>query len=261
MRKNVVLMTTIGLVILIAVLTAALNAVFTVTKVEVIWSVRSEEGERESVALQAELESSYLGKSTTFLKLDDVTATVAGYPSFEIVSLKKGYPQRLLLEISERKELFAFLQENGSYGILDTQGSYLYDRETSENRAGGSNILLEGFSFSVKDGEVTGEYLAELVAIANVFAQDYDNIRANIVSVTLLSHYMGYDYFRVRMQEGVYFDVYTPKNNTALKAAAALEKYASLSYEERLYGYFDLIDLENTEEFTVSEHRPVPDQD
>lgn len=264
MKKKVVLMTVIGLIILIAVVAAALNAVFTVTKVEVNWSVCSDEGEAEAVSLQKDLEESCLGKSTTFLKLEDVRTTVNRYPYFELTSAKKSYPQKIVLSVTERKEVFSFRRENGLYAVLDANGSFLYDKETNANRTGGENILLDGFQLSANatGDAASGKYMKEILTLSSVFAGEFDNIRANIVSVTLLNHYMEGDYFRVQMQEGVYFDLYTPENNTENKAIAAMEKYVSLSYEEKLYGYFDLMDrLDNPDEFTVGQHYPVPETD
>ena len=262
MKKKVVLMTTIGLVILIAVISAALNAMFTVTRVEVNWLTCSEAGESEAIALQKKLEDKFVGKSTTFLKLDDVKTAVEENPCFEMISSKKNFPQKVVLEVVERREVFAFRRESGSYAVLDANGRYLYDREQNVNRTGGENVLLEGFALSAEvPGEsVSGEYFAEIAALTNAFAQRYDNVCANVLSVTLKQHAMEGDYFRIVMREGVYFDIYTPKNKTEAKVAAALEKYASLSYEEKLYGCFDLMDLStDPNRFTVSQHHPAPD--
>lgn len=255
MKKKVVLMTAIGLVILIAVIAAALNAMFTVTRVEINWFTYSDEGESEAFALQKKLEDRFVGKSTTFLKSEDVKSAVEEYPCFEAVSVKKSYPQKIVLEVTERREVFAFRRENGAYAILDGDGRYLYDRSENVSRTGGENVLLEGFTLSAGAfGEtVAGEYFAETVLFMNAFSDYYDNV----LSVSLLTHRIGGDYFRIRMCEGVYFDLYTPKNNTAAKAAAALEKYASLSYEERLCGCVDLIDYAgDPSKFTVSQYYP-----
>lgn len=52
MKKKVLLMTTVAVFLLAAVIAAALNAVFTVTRVEVTWSLFSSAGEEEAVELQ-----------------------------------------------------------------------------------------------------------------------------------------------------------------------------------------------------------------
>lgn len=257
MRKKVLAITAVSVVIFIAVIAAALNAVFTVTRVEVVYDVFSSSGEAEALALQDELETQCVGKSTAFLDLDDVRQTVAGYPCFELVSCKKSLPQKLLLEVRERKETFAYLRGNGVYAMLDENGLYLYDNTENVSRTGGGNIFLEGFSLTLGGtGELAeGEYLNELLAIVNVFAQTLGNVRANVVSVSLLEHRIEGAYFRLQMQEGVYIDLYTPANNTEAKAQAALEAYLALSDSEKTYGYFDLLDYnDDSSQFTVSRH-------
>lgn len=257
MKKKVLLMTTVAVFLLAAVIAAALNAVFTVTRVEVTWSLFSSAGEEEAVELQEKLEKAYVGKSTTFLDLDDVKSTVSAYPCFEIVSCQKSFPQKVFMEIKERKEVFALQNANGAYSMLDENGLYLYDSAENVSRLGGGNILLENFSFVTgATGEaVQGEYLLGAIEMVKAFAAELENARANILSVTYLTQQIEGVYFRFQMQEGVYIDVYSPMNNTQKKAEAALEAYLALSDSEKTYGFFDLIDLkDNPDQFTVSRH-------
>lgn len=257
MKKKVLLMTGIALVLLVAVIASAINAVFTVTKVELSASTCSDTGVTESIKLQEELNENYLGKSTTFLNLDDVKNTVFNYNCFELVSCSKQFPQKIVLQVSERKEVFAFLRENGTYAVLDGNGLYLHDSEKNSNRMGGQNILLEDFAITTSSAGVaaTGEYLSEALEFIGVFIERLENARANILSVTLSEHPYEGEYFHIQMQEGVCVDVYTPSVLTRAKAEAALDTYLALSYEEKMYGYFDLMATnDNPNDFTVSRH-------
>ena len=260
MKKKVVLMTTFGLVILIAVIAAALNALFTVTKIDVRFETCSTEGASEAVSLQSKLDEEFLGRSTTFLDLEDIKLAVREYPSFELVSVEKDYPQTVLVQLAERKEVFAYQKENGVYAVFDGNGIYLYDKESNVSRLGGKNVLLDGFTIETMTAgeQVTGEYIPEVLSLTSVFIKELDNVRANIVSIQLLEHRMEGLYFRLQMTEGVYIDVYTPKNHTAEKAEAILAAYRTLSYEEKLYGYFDVMDHVDGEHFTVSRHYDTP---
>ena len=267
MKKKVLILTGVAVALLIAVVAAALNAVFTVAHVEVLFSVCSSQGEAEAVLLQGELDDAYVGRSTTFLKLEEVEAAVERYPAFRVVSSEKRFPRTVVLSVEERREAYAFRRENGIFAILDEEGVYLYDSERNVNRRGGENILLEGFAFSAeRAGEkVSGGHAEELFAMFSVFFQKLGDARANIVSVTLSSEYEMGDYFFLEMREGVTVDIFTPGNYTEEKAEAVIEKYLSLSEAEKTYGYFDVVDKGDTDDtddtddgrlFTVSQHRP-----
>lgn len=259
MKKKILLMTAIGLVLLGAVLAAALNAVFTVTDVVASFSVVSDEGSREALALQAELEEAFVGKSTTFLSLDDVRETVERYPAFRLEQSEKRFPRTLTLSVSERRETYAFRRENGAYAILDEDGVYLYDRESNVNRRMGENVLLEGFSLTADaaGAEASGAYFSEVLSFASSFVERFRDVRANLVSVSLRetpNAQAGEYFFRVRLREGVFVDVYNPTASPREKGMSVLEKYISLSDEQKLYGFFDVVDLFSGG-FTVSEHR------
>ena len=137
MKKKVLILTGVAVALLIAVIAAALNAVFTVARVEVHFSVCSSRGEAEAVLLQSELDDAYVGRSTTFLKLEDVQETVESYPAFRVTSAEKQFPRTVVLTVEERREAFAFRRENGLYAILDEEGVYLYDSETNTTEGAG----------------------------------------------------------------------------------------------------------------------------
>ena len=256
MKKKVLILTGVAVALLIAVIAAALNAVFTVARVEVHFSVCSSRGEEEAVLLQSELDETYVGKSTTFLKLEDVEETVEHYPAFRVTAAEKQFPRTVVLSVEERREAFCFRRENGLFAILDEEGVYLYDSETNTNRRGGENIVLEGFTLTADAGaRATGEYALELFQMCEVFFSALGDARANIVSVTLSSEYEMGSYFLLQMREGVTVQIFTPENETEEKAEAVLEAYLSLSETQKTYGFFDVIDSAGGG-FTVSNHRP-----
>ena len=256
MKKKVLILTGVAVALLIAVIAAALNAVFTVARVEVHFSVCSSQGEAEAVLLQDELTDAYVGRSTTFLKLEEVEGAVERYPAFRVVSAEKHFPRTVSLTVEERKECYAFRRENGLYAILDEEGVYLYDREQNVNRRGGENILLNGFALLAGEAgtKVSGEYAQELVSMLSVFTEVLGDARANVVSVTLSTEYELGAYFLLAMREGVTVQIFTPENHTEEKAEAVIEKYLSLSETQKTYGFFDVIDSIDGG-FTVSNHR------
>ena len=262
MKKKVLILTGVAVALLIAVIAAALNAVFTVARVEVHFSVCSSQGEAEAVLLQGELTDAYVGRSTTFLKLEEVEGAVERYPAFRVVSAEKHFPRTVSLTVEERKECYAFRRENGLYAILDEEGVYLYDREQNVNRRGGENILLNGFALLAGEAgtKVSGEYAQELVSMLSVFTEALGDARANVVSVTLSTEYELGAYFLLAMREGVTVQIFTPENHTEEKAEAVIEKYLSLSETEKTHGYFDVVNYDGDGDgvddgFTVSDHR------
>ena len=259
-RKGKILLTTaIGLVLLIAVVAAALNAVFTVTDVRVDYSVLSEEGMQDGYALQSELEERFVGSSTTFLDLGEVEELVKKYPAFSLDGLRKDFPRTLTLTLTERKETYAFRREDGGYAVLDGAGLYLYDKTENVNRRLGGNVLLEGFGLTAGEAgtPVTGEYFAEALVFCGTFAENLGDVRANIASLSLIptgNAIEGDYFFRLRFQEGLYVDVYAPSHLTENKAMAVRARYLALTDAQRLYGFFDVVDSLDGG-FTVSAHR------
>lgn len=259
MKKKMLLATAVGLVLLGAVIAAALNAIFTVTDVVVQFYPVSEEGVSESYSLQQSLNERYVGKSTTFLHLDEVKKAVDEFPRFALEEIKKEFPRTVALTVRERRETFAFERGDGSFGVLDEEGVYLYDKPSLKNHRGAENILLSGFDLKTDDsGNIAqGEYLSEALAFTNVLLKGISNVRINLVSITLMgteNALAGSHFFRLRMREGLFIDVYGPKNATEEKAEGALQAYLSLGELERMYGFFDIVDSLDGG-FTVSEHR------
>ncbi len=261
-KKKVLIITAVGLALLLAVIGAAFNAIFTVTEISVDFHPVSAEGERDSYALQEELQNNFLGHSSAFLDLDDVKSLVSRYPGFELTSVSKKYPTKIVLSVEERRELFAVQKENGLYAILDENGRYLYDKEENVNRSSGENILLEGFSLSLRAGEQVNDinFLAAN-AYVKAFSETFGSARSDVRSVVLAepgSALAGASYMQIMTRGGVRIDIYEPCNLTQEKADAAVDKYLSLEGVERLCGFFDIVELitpGSEGQISVSEHR------
>lgn len=233
MRKRVIITTVVSFVLLLLVIMAGLNAVYTVTSVRASFQTSSAEGESEAGELQKKLDS-FINKSAVFLDLDKVRAMVEEYPCFRLEEAKKRYPDKLELKIRERKETFACPLENGKYAVLDDAGEYLYEKDTDSNRTdGGKNILLSGFGFSFQSG-VEGKYYAEFAATLSVFRKALSEVRSNVLSIELVRNttMSQYDRFAIRMREGVLIEIRNPQEKTAEKAQVAIERYLGVGAYE-----------------------------
>lgn len=233
MKTRVILTTVVSFVLLLLVVLAGLNAVYTVTSVRANFQTYSEEGESDAVKLQKELDS-FVNKSTVFLDLDKVKKTVEEYPCFRLEEAKKKYPDKLELKITERQEAFVCALEEGKYAVLDDAGEYLYEKDTDANRTDGEkNILLTGFAFSFQNG-VEGEYYKEFAETLSVFRALLKGVRSNVLSMELIRNTTmpQYDRFEIRMREGVLIEIRNPQKKTAEKARLAIERYLSVGAYE-----------------------------
>lgn len=237
----------ISAALLIAVVAAAINAVFTVSSVQVNFRTFSEQGKTEAAQLQEQLEETFLGRSTTLLSLDDVRAEVKKFPWFKVESIEKKFPSNVVLSVSEREETFAYRRENGVYAILDETGAFVYDSADNVNRNGGENILLSGFEWEIPSvGETaSGEFFASVVGMTDAFTRVLGNVRANVESVALVHRTIEGDYFQLKMREGVMLEIHLPQNKTKEKSESMAEAYIELSETQKTYGYLDLIELQD----------------
>ncbi len=244
MKKRVILATVVAAVLLVAAIAAGINAVFTITLVKADFLTCSEEGEREAEALKKELDS-FTGKSTTFFDLAEVERAVSAYPYFRLDEVKKNYPSVIEVRISERREVFAVRTEEG-YTTYSENGVILKTASPeNSNRAGGENILLEGFAFL--GDAMQGDYAEELLSAVSAFSETLVEVRANVLSVTLYRPVTDSrsDFFRIRMREGVVIDILAPSSLPKEKAEAALSRYLALSDEERTFGFIVAADGED----------------
>ena len=262
-KTKIVLTSVIAFLVLLAVIAAGINAVYTVTIVRTDFVVRSTEGMRDAETLQSELDERFVGKSTMFLKLEDVEETVAKYRNFRIESLEKNFPRAVELTLSEREEEIVFEVESGKYAVLDAEGIFLYEKDSLANRTGGRNVLLENFAFMVaEDGTVKGEYFSEVVSVLSILSEKLNSVRANVLSIRFDS--AGADSnknnhsFLISMREGVAIRIYHPSRYAAEKAAVAIEKYFSLSDSERMFGRITAIDYGTADE-TIATSSPRED--
>lgn len=238
MKARVLLTTLISFLLLCAVVAAGLNAVFTVTSVEAEFSILSAEGEKEAEELKEKL-NGFIGKSSTFLDEEEVRSLIASYPCMKAERVEKKYPSTLGVTVSERMEIFSVPTEHG-FAVLSDDGTCLYYKNDLTNRMGGENILLEGFSFSVAQGEtVSDETFNAVLTAYGVLREVLQEPRANVVSIAYRSGLV-FDSFVIAMREGVRIEIVAPKELTAEKMRQALldesEGYLVRSDGERLCG-------------------------
>lgn len=237
MKKKAIITTAVAFLLLLAVVAVGLNAIFTITYVKADFYTFSEAGAADAQSLQNDL-NRFVGKSTTFVKMKDVSAVVEDYPCFRLESAGKKFPKTIEVKIVERRETFACPKTDGGYAVFDQEGVYLCDREENVSRTGGENILLEGFNLLYSRGKASGEYFGELLTVCSVFEEELNEYRANILSVTLNKNGSRPEMDSVvfQMREGVEIEISNPSYRAADKAREALNAYLSLADGDRLGG-------------------------
>ncbi len=228
MKQKTIITTIIAFVLLIAVIAAGLNAVFTVTYVRATFRTYTERGAAAAESLKEEL-NGYINRSSVFLNLADVRATVEADPRFEVVSVAKEYPETVVVEVVERREAFAVAAEDGTYTVLDEEGWVLGSSQTAEGY-----ILLEGFTLTVQDGRAGGENFDLLLQAYNAMRDLLGEVRANVLSVTYQSPADDWTLFRIQMREGAEIVLLNPADRTGEMASAATQRYLDMTDADRI---------------------------
>ena len=238
--KKALIMTTVAFVLLLAVIAAGLNVIFTITYVETSFSTFSMQGEEDAKTLKAELDG-FVGKSMTFLKLDEVENAVEQYPCFRLERVKKKFPKTVEVSIKERRELFAYQTEQGNYAMIDSEGVCIRMSEENVSRTGGENVLLKNFTLTTEVSvPVEGKYFEALLTTFAGFEACVEDARANVREVVLKiggneSNPLT-NLFEIEMQEGVIVEMNNPLSNAEEKAKKAMEIYSKLGDIDKMYG-------------------------
>ncbi len=227
MKQKTIITTIIAFVLLVAVIAAGVNAIFTVTYVRATFRTYTERGAAAAESLKEEL-NGYINRSSVFLNLDDVRATVEADPRFEVVSVAKEYPETVVVEVVERREAFAVAAEDGTYTVLDEEGWALGSSQTAEGY-----ILLEGFALTVQDGRAGGENFDLLLQAYNAMRELLGEVRANVLSVAYQSP-ADWTLFRIQMREGAEIVLLNPADRTGEMAAAATQCYLDMTDADRI---------------------------
>ncbi len=250
MKIRAIITTIVSFLLLVAVVAAGLNIVFTVTLVDARFTLLSDAGDREADELREKFDG-YLGKSTTFLDLSDLEAEVAAYPCLRLVSAEKKYPSTIEVRVEERREMFAVRGEDG-YSVYDDTGVFLYRGENT-NRTGGSNIELVGFGEIDAPSDLSVQALFTLYGILE---SRLGEPRANILSITYETH-GGIDRLLLDTREGMRIVIWDPASALTEKCEAAIageSGYLSRPVEQRVHGTLT-VDFDETTSTVITDYR------
>ncbi|MBQ7831415.1 MAG: hypothetical protein IJ393_05025 [Clostridia bacterium] len=246
-RKFIVVALTVLIFLSVAILGFA--TIYRVDEVTLKASVVSDAAKEEAQALQNRLTEAYKKDGILFADDEEAQEIIKEFPYFRITGFEKDYPNRLIISIQEDAEVYAVAQENSpNYYILGEDGTVLGIRETYINRLNGEeNVLLKGLNATGEKGKaLSGDTcIPSMLTLCKALSENLDGIRKNVVSVEVYSRSPELIY-RITMREGVAIYVGAPETNTAEKAKMAIDKYLSLTNEEKLTGRIMVSDSTGT---------------
>lgn len=102
----------------------------------------------------------YLNKNLLFLDTEQVKEKVKTHPRIEVVEVQKKYPNQLVVQVKERREVYSLIDETTSKTyILNEEGYVLADNgETRQN----SNLI----SFTLENVKIESALLGEKLKVA-----------------------------------------------------------------------------------------------
>lgn len=241
-KKKIWIFLLTGIVFLSSVV-LGITSTYRIDAVTVLPAVVSEAAKSEAEALQQQLFEAYEKDSYFSVDKEKAEKIMQDFPYFRMVSFKKSHPNRIIVEVVEDEELYAVpvAGVENSYYILGVDGTVLGIRDSYSNRLDGAeNLLLKGFTAVGERGKkLSGDVnLNTTLELCQEMSRLLGGIRRNAVLVEVLNFTSSQadTILRFSMREGIKIYIGNISSLTKEKAAAAIEKYYSLSDDERLTG-------------------------
>lgn len=236
-KKNFVLL--VSVIVFLCVVLLGVNTAFSVTKIESEFSLFSDDAKKDARELQDVLENNYKGKLLFFVNTEKVAAHFDGYAYLTVTEVKKAYPNRILLTVTEKKEQYAFETESESgivYYVTDSEGNLLRSGETNVNNAdGGANFVISGLKKDAEKGFSADKNYDTVMKVCKILDERAGGIRTCLKSLKIETNPDSAK-ITVYTAEGVTVEIYNPANLLEKKANAAFDTYLSLSDVHKLYG-------------------------
>lgn len=242
MRKKSVIVIFLTVLILLSAVALGVSSVYRVEFVCVNAPLVSDAAKDEVEELQEKLQAAYEKQSTFSVEKTLAEEILNDFPYFRLVSFEKSYPNRIVLEVSEDEEVFATpVGAEGSYYILNAEGTVLGIRDDYSNRSDGAgNLLVTGVTVAGKKGApLSGDDALEtLFSVCADMSLRLNGIRKNVVLVEVIrpTSLREDSMFKFTMREGVCIYICNPFEMEEKKTEIAIDKYLSLSSKERLRG-------------------------
>jgi hypothetical protein len=226
------------LLVFCAALAIGGSAVFTIAEVEASYTLLSNEQKEEIDNIDMLLDG-FEGKNIMFLKNSEIENTLSSYTYLKITEIKKVYPNSIIVEIEERKEVFAIFYSE-KYFMLDKDGFVISEKTLNQNNIDVQpNVVLEvegtvtvGSYAEITDAELFG-YLLYIAKTTDKYFYDInhiDNIRNMVVKISIVN---GMN-INLQMSDGLVISIKDASKKSGEKLLSALNVYNNdLTPEER----------------------------
>ncbi len=257
--KRVLIFVTI--LFFITVLIFSSSMLFSVNEIEVKGSTISNSNE-DVLSKTEEVVTLYKGKNYVFINENKISKEIeASSPYVKVVSVKKIFPNKIVVEVKERKEALCLVY-NSTYYTLDEELVILKVENENKNNVDGLknvelNLNVADFDEAeLKAGNVLNIYDKNAFNYLKESVAKFLENRQNLESVTLEVKRDGTMYNRLTllMREGVKFNIQKANDQTLLKLDKAFEFYKNLTMPNGNKGegeYFVYV-MESSKEIVVT---------
>ena len=203
---------------------------------DVTLSSNTVEGSSEGLSSKCEeVLKKYEGKNLIFLNESEVKSelnSLSGY--IEVVSVKKEFPNKLSVKISERLEAFA-IKNGNDYFVVDVDFNVLAKKSDVFNNVDGTenillNLSLSDYSDDLKVCSVLNVYDGKTATYLKNISSVLYSYRKDLASVTVTVKKDGREHktLTLKMKEGVEFTIFKADQSTLQKLTATYQFYTAL---------------------------------
>ena len=257
--KRVLIFVTI--LFFITVLIFSSSMLFSVNEIEVKGSTISNSNE-DVLSKTEDVVTLYKGKNYVFINENKISKEIeASSPYVKVTNVKKVFPNKILVEVKERKEALCLVY-NSAYYTLDEELVILKVESENKNNVDGLknvelNLNVADFDEAeLKAGNVLNIYDKNAFNYLKESVSKFLENRQNLESVTLEVKRDGTMYNRLTllMREGVKFNIQKANDQTLLKLDKAFEFYKNLTmpHGNKGEGEYFVYTMEATKEIVVT---------
>ncbi len=189
--KKKLIYTSIAVFLYVLCILVSVNNTFILRFCDVRSTVYTDYGKEQVNELNTAMQK-YIGSSLITFGKSEAVQALADFPYLRMDSCEIRYPDRLVLTVTERKEMFC-AEQNGRYAIVADDGTVLCERQDNVNREdGAANIRLTDFSIEYEVGKnvlgsTAGSAFGVVLEVIAAAEAQFGNMRAEVVSVQYTS--------------------------------------------------------------------------
>lgn len=246
MKHTKSLVAVISVILFLSVLLLGANTVFSVSKVEIEYTLSSDQAYEDAEALHNALNEKFVGENILFLREENVRSQFDEYPYLNVTGVEKQYPDTVKLFVEEKLEVFALVRQGENaqvYAMADKQGNILRESSTNQNNVdGGENVSIEGLTYSAQKGFQGDAHFQTAIDLFTKAAEKMGSVRGCFTRLQISSNAVR-TVFTLYTREGVYIEIDNPAQATDEKITSALNLFLSLKDNEKLYGYITVLEV------------------